>query len=152
VADRASHRGLGAAVLLIAAAVGGCALTSTTLDGPMAVPLRVTTTPTTIEVDAPGWFADLSAIYLCPTEPPALPEAAADRVGWTPGDACHDYGRFPSPDGLEVQLSLSDLTGPAGAALAASDQWYLLLLDLDGDRVSSAIRSAFAPPVRSAAP
>jgi hypothetical protein len=151
VADRGVDRRLAAAVLLLSVAVAGCTLSPGAVDGPIAVPLRVTTTPSTIEVDAPGWFADVSAIYLCPTEPPPLPEAAADRVGWSPDATCHDFGRFPSADGLAVELPLADLSGPSGTALAASEQWYLLLLDLDGDRVSSAIRSAFAPPVRATA-
>ena len=43
-------------------------------------------------------------------------------------------------------LPLADLAGETSAAFAAADDWYLLLLDLDGDRVSAAIRSRFTAP------
>ncbi len=133
----------GAALALL---LSGCLAVPGAIDGPIAVDLHVSTTPTTVEVDAPGWFAETTAIYLCSASPPVLPEAAADRVGWTPGGACHDYGTRPSRDGLKVSLPLTDLAGETWAPFAAADEWYLLLLDLDGDRVSSAVRSRFGAP------
>jgi hypothetical protein len=132
----------------LAALVAGCAGGTSALDGALPVALRVSTTPTTVEVDAPGWLANVSEVYLCPDPPPPLPDANADRKGWTPGDACHDFGRHPSRDGLTVSLPIADLSGPQWAAFEAATDWYLLVLDLDGDVVASAVRSRFhAPPV-----
>lgn len=146
--DRAL-RLLGASVLALT--VTGCLAVPGAIDGPIAVDMHVATTPTSVEVDAPGWFADTSAVFLCPALPPPLPDAAADRIGWTPGVACQDYGRHPSPRGLTVSLPLGELTGKAREAFAASGEWYLVILEMDGERVSSAVRTAFGPPPLAAA-
>jgi hypothetical protein len=136
----------GAVGVGLAALLAGCLAVPGAIDGPIAVDMHVSTTPTSVDVDAPGWFADVSAVYLCPSLPPPLPEAAADRIGWTPGGACHDYGDHPSKDGLTLSLPLADLDDPERTAFEASTEWYLLLLDMDGQRVSSAVRTAFGPP------
>ena len=136
---------------VIALALTGCLVVPGDIDGPIAVDMHVATTPTSVEVDAPGWFADVSAVFLCPALPPPLPDAAADRIAWTPGAACHDYGRHPSPDGLTASLPLGALTGTARAAFVASREWYLVILEMDGERVSSAVRTAFGPPPFAAA-
>lgn len=138
--------------ITLAALLGGCLAVPGSADGPIAVPLHITPTATTIEVDAPGWFSDETAIYLCPTAPPVLPEDAADRVGWEPGAPCQAFGTAPSPNGLRASLPLDDIEAPVRPAFAASGEWHLLLLDLEGDRVSSAIRSAFDAPAVFAAP
>jgi hypothetical protein len=135
---------LGAAVATMAAA---CVLAPASLDGPMAVNLHVSSTPTSVEVDAPGWFADTSAVYLCPTDPPPLPDAGPERDGWTPGSSCHDYGTHPSPDGLVISLPMADLAPADRPAFAAADDWYLLILDVDPTgRVVGATRSRFTRP------
>jgi hypothetical protein len=41
------------AIAIAAALVGGCRLPENALDGPLALPLRVTATPEAIEIDAP---------------------------------------------------------------------------------------------------
>lgn len=133
-------------VPLLALALTGCLAVPGDIDGPIAVDMHVATTPTSVELDAPGWFADVSAVFLCPALPPPLPDAAADRIAWTPGAACHDYGRHPSPDGLTASLPLGELTGTTRAAFVASGEWYLVILEMDGERVSSAVRTAFGPP------
>lgn len=130
----------------LAALVTGCAGGTSTLDGALPVVLRVSTTPTTVDVDAPGWLADVSEVYLCPDPPPPLPDANADRKGWTPGGDCHDFGRHPSRDGLMVSLPVADLSGVQWPAFQAATDWYLLVLDLDGDVVASAVRSRFHAP------
>ena len=146
---RVERRLVAAALLIVSVAVlGGCVVVPGSLDGPIAVRLHIRTTPTTVEVDAPGWFADTSAVYLCATAPPVLPEAAADRVGWTPGGDCHDYGRHSSRDGLTISLPLSAIDRETWPAFESAEDWYLLLLDLDGDRVSSAVRSRIHAPMR----
>lgn len=139
-------------VASLAVVLAGCLAVPGSVDGPIAVPLHITPTATSIEVDAPGWFSDETAIYLCPTAPPVLPEDAADRVGWAPGAPCQAFGTVPSPDGLRASLPLDGIDGPVRPAFAASGEWHLLLLDLEGDRVSSAIRSAFDAPPAFAAP
>ncbi len=133
-------------MLLAIVSIGGCLAVPGSVDGPIAVRLHITSTPTSVEVDAPGWFADETSIWLCPTAPPILPEDAADRDGWTPGEPCHDYGLRPSRDGLTASLPLAELDSTERAAFDGSGEWYLVLLDLDGDRVSAAIRSAFDAP------
>lgn len=134
-----------------AVVVGGCRVDGALLDAPGAVNMHVWPTPTSVEVDAPGWLAETSAVYLCASEPPTLPDAAADRVGWTPGGDCHDFGRHASPDGLTISLPLTGLQGAPWPAFQAAEDWYLLLLDLDGDRVSNAVRSRFHAPAGFAA-
>ena len=134
------------ATIALAVVLTGCLAVPGAIDGPIVVDMHISTTSTSVDVDAPGWFADVSAIYLCPSLPPPLPDAAANRIGWAPGGDCHDYGTRPSRDGLTVSLPLADLDAPQRVAFDASPEWYLLLLDLDGDRVSSAVRSAFGAP------
>jgi hypothetical protein len=136
---------------VMAAMLAGCRLAPDILDGGLATELRVYATPTTIEVDAPGWFADVSAVFLCPTDPPRLPEPGPDRVGWTPGGECHDFGRFPSSDGLKVSLSRADLLATGSSAFSSAPDWTLLLLDVEGERVVGAIRSSFNAPIDAAA-
>ncbi|MEO6207217.1 MAG: hypothetical protein ABIP77_04610 [Candidatus Limnocylindrales bacterium] len=150
---RARLRGTIVAVVLGVAATTftGCTLSDVALDGPIAVNLHIRTTATSVEVDAPGWFAATTGIHLCPVAPPVLPAPGPARDGWKPGPPCHDYGRQPSVDGLTVSLPLADLAGETSAAFAAADDWYLLLLDLDGDRVTAAIRSSFKAPADVAA-
>jgi hypothetical protein len=141
-AVRAVALALGAAVV-----VGGCVLGPSSLDGPMAVNLHVATTPTSVDVDAPGWFADTSQVFLCPSDPPPLPEPGPARVGWTPGSTCHDFGTHPSPDGLVIRLPVADLAPSDRPAFAAADDWYLLLLEVDREgRVTGATRTRFARP------
>jgi hypothetical protein len=137
--------GIGAACGLAGILVA-CLAVPGAVDGPIAVDLHITTTATSVDVHAPGWFSDASQVYLCPSIPPPLPEAAADRIGWTPGGDCHDYGRHPAPNGLTVGLPTADLVGAERAAFASAGEWYLLLLDMDGERISSAVRSAFGAP------
>lgn len=132
--------------VVVSAALTGCMLQGAALDGPIAVDLRVATTNSTVEVDADGWFADMTAIYLCPEDPPLLPEPGPARLGWDPGGACHDYGTHPSPDGLSVVLPLDALAGESWPAFDAADDWYLLLVEVDGERAVSAIRSRFGAP------
>ena len=134
------------ALALTATTATACTLSDVALDGPIAVNLHIRTTATSVEVDAPGWFAETTGIHLCPMAPPVLPAAGPARDGWKPGPPCHDYGRQSSVDGLIVSLPLADLAGATSAAFAAADDWYLLLLDLDGDRVTAAIRSSFKAP------
>lgn len=140
------------AVIASVVAVTGCVVEAGSLDGPGGpVNMHVWTTPTTVEVDAPGWLADTSAVYLCASAPPVLPEDAADRVGWTPGGDCHDLGRHASRNGLRISLPLTALRGAPWPAFESAEDWYLLLLELDGDRVSTAVRSRFHAPSEVAA-
>ena len=149
-AGRTSHLAARLASIAIAATlVAGCRLPSNALDGPLAVPLRITATPAAVEVDAPGWFAPDTIVYLCSTEPPALPEPGPDREGWTPGPTCHDFGRVAAPDGLKATLPLDALTEAERPAFDAASDWYLLLVKVEGTRVTAAIRSSFSAPRRS---
>jgi hypothetical protein len=151
MAERQARRVSAAMVLTIAAAlIGGCRLPSNALDGPLAVPLRITATSDVIEVDAPGWFASDTVVYLCPTEPPALPEPGPQRDGWTPGVSCHDYGHFAAADGLKGTLSLEALTDAERPSFDDASDWYLLVVGIEGARVTTAIHSRFSAPIRSA--
>lgn len=141
--------------LLVLAIVGGglvagCRLPENALDGPLAVPLRITTTPDAVEVDAPTWYATDTVVYLCPTEPPSLPEPGPERVGWTPGSSCHDFGHHDATDGLETTLRLDALNQPERPAFEAAKNWFLLLLEVEGDRVTAAIHSSFTAPIQPA--
>lgn len=136
------------AVLIAATLVAGCRLPSSALDGPLAVPLRIETTADSIEVDAPTWFAQETVIYLCPTDPPELPEPGPDREGWTPGSSCHDYGAVAAPDGLKASLPVAALTDAERPAFEAAPDWHLLLVKVDGTRATAAIRSRFSAPPR----
>jgi len=139
-------------VLFTALTGVACTIPPGSLDGPIAVILHITTTPTTVDVDAETWYSESTAIYLCPSEPPPLPDPGPALIGWTPGAPCHDYGDRPSPNGLKVALPIADLDGPERVLFDSAEEWYLLLLDLDGDRVSSAIKSAFRPPESAVVP
>jgi hypothetical protein len=150
-ADQAPRSGRLAAFLAAALVVTGCAGGTSTLDGALPVPLRVSTTTTTVELDAPTWSAPVSAIYLCPAAPPPLPDSTADRQGWAPGGDCHDFGRHPSRDGLAISLPIADLAAPDGAAFTTATDWYVMVLALEGDLVTSAMRSRFHAPDRDAA-
>ena len=125
--------------------VGGC-LGGSSLDMGTPVNLHVWTTPTAVEVDAPGWISDASRVFLCAAEPPRPPEAATDREGWTPGGICQDFGIYPGPDGLRVSLPLGAFDADQIPVFEAASDWYLLLLDLDGQRVVSSIRTRFHAP------
>lgn len=128
-------------------AIAGCVLQGAALDGPIAVNLHVRTTPSTVEVDAPGWFADRTRVYLCHAEPPLLPEPGPARIDWRPDDRCQDFGIVSSEDGLQVSLPLEALAGDPWADFAAAQDWYLFLVEVDAtDRVVSAIRSRFSAP------
>ena len=135
--------------MLAAVAVGGCRLPENALDGPLAVPLRITATEESIDVDAPTWYADETAIFICPTEPPALPPPGPQRDGWTPGHACHDFGRVRSPDGLATTLALDRLMDEELAPFLGTPDWFLLLVAVDGDRANAAIHSSFPSPIRA---
>ena len=138
-----------AAGVFAALVVAGCRLPENALDGPLAVPLRITATTESIVVDAPTWYAAETAIFVCSTEPPALPAPGPQRDGWTPGEACHDFGRVRSPDGLAATLALDRLTDEGLASFASADDWYLLLVAVDGDRANAAIHSSFPRPIRA---
>jgi hypothetical protein len=148
----APRRGVSGAVLLtIASALAvavtaGCTPSPVFLDAPYPLNLHVDPRATVVKVDASGWYADSTDVFLCPTEPPPLPDPGPARSGWTPGHVCHDYGRHASPDGFTIDLQLDDLTGAERAAFAASPDWYLVLTDLDGDRATGAARSRFPRP------
>jgi hypothetical protein len=135
-----------AAVILLAGLVAACTLPDGALDAPFPVVLRISTTPTEVVVDAPNWLADRSAVFLCPSEPPPLPEPGPERDGWLPGPPCHDYGRFDTPDGLATTLPLDGLSGAERTAFAAAPDWYVYLVDLDGEHASSATKTRFSPP------
>jgi hypothetical protein len=133
--------------LMLAAVVlvGGCAVPGS-LDRVLPLPLRIQTTPTSVEVQAAG-LANTSAVYLCATAPPYLPNDAADRIDWKPGGDCHDYGTHDTRDGLDISLPLADLAAsPDADAFRAVPDWYLLLIEFDGDRATSSVRSQFHAP------
>ena len=148
---RLGHRGrLVAAITVAVLAVVGCRLPENALDGPLAVPLRITATAEAIDVDAPTWYADETAIFVCPTEPPALPAPGPERDGWTPGVGCHDFGRVRSPDGLATTLELDTLTDEELAPFRGARDWFLVLVAVEGDRANAAIHSSFPGPIRAA--
>jgi hypothetical protein len=140
--DRRKLVGLIAATL----AVGGC-IGDSSLDFGTPINLHVWSTPSTVEVDAPGWLTSRSAVYLCFEKPPRLPSDTASREGWTPGDACQDVGTYESHGGLKASIPVETLDPARRPAFEAADDWYLLLVARDGDRASSVISSRFhAPP------
>lgn len=132
---------LGASVV-----AGGCVLSPASLDGPLAVELNISTTPTSINVEAPTWFAPESRLFLCPADPPPLPEPGPARIGWEPGGDCVGFAPADSKDGLEVELPTSAADASAGSPFLAADDWYLLILDVREDRVVSGIRTRFPRP------
>ena len=137
-------------VLLAALAVAGCRLPENALDGPLAVPLRITATAEKIDVEAPSWYADETAIFICPSVPPSLPAPGPGRDGWTPGGSCHDFGRVRSPDGLATTLELDTMTNEELAPFVDARDWFLLLVAVEGDRATAAIQSSFPGPIRAA--
>ncbi len=143
---RSALLGLGVAIVM----VGGCRIPENALDGPLAIPLRITATTEAIDVDAPTWYSDRTAIYLCSSEPPPLPEPGPRRVGWTPGTECHDFGEVGSPDGLRTTLPLDQLTNEDLAPFINAKDWFLLLVRMEGDRAAAAIHSSFPGPIQSA--
>ena len=132
----------------VALVAGGCVLGPASLDGPLAVELHIDPSSTDIAVDAPTWYAPASDIYLCPADPPPLPEPGPARVGWTPGHGCHAFPRATSGEhGLDVDLRLDELADAERATFAAAPDWYLLIAAVESDdRVTSAIRSRFGRP------
>lgn len=134
------------ALLLTPLVVGGC-LGGSSLDIGTPVNLHVWTTPTAVEVDAPGWTADTSRVFVCAAEPPRPPEGAADREGWVPGGSCQDFGTYPTAGGLRATLPLGAFDASRIPVFEAASDWYLLILDLDGTRIGSSVRTRFhAPP------
>jgi hypothetical protein len=133
------------AALGVAFLAGGC-IGESSLDFGTPVNLHVWTTPTTVEVDAPGWLTAVSSIYLCFERPPRLPSEAAQREDWTPGQACQDVGTYESPDGLKASIPLTMLDPERRAGFDAAGDWYVLLVALDGGRATSAISSRFHAP------
>ena len=132
-------------LIATALTVGGC-VNAPPLDFGSPVNMHVSTTPTSVELDAPGWLADISAVYLCPTEPARLPDNAADRVKWTPGPDCEFMGSYPSRDGLKLSMPVSGIHAERRPKFDAAPDWYVVLLDLDGDRVGSTVNSKFHAP------
>ena len=137
---------VGLVTVLGAALVAGGCINAPSLDFGTPVNLHVSTTPTSVELDAPGWLADISAVYLCPSQPAHLPDNAAERVDWTPGPDCEFMGSYPSRDGLKLSMPVSGIHSERRPKFDAAVDWYVVLLDLDGNRVGSAINSQFHAP------
>lgn len=138
-------RRLAIGLVLTAAIAGGC-IGESSLEFGSPVNLHVWTTPTTVEVDAPGWLTTVSSVYLCFEPPPRLPSGTAQRVDWTPGASCQAFGSHASADGFRESLQLSRLDPAWRPRFQAASDWYLLLVALDGDRATSAISSRFHAP------
>lgn len=132
--------------LALGALVAACRLPDNALDGPIAVPLRVVADARSVDVDAPTWFAPQTAIYLCTAAPDALPEPGPARVGWRPVPACRGFGRQPSVEGLRVVLDLAALPDDSRGEFGSADTWCVLLVKLDGERVTAAIHTSFRRP------
>ena len=135
---------------LLAVVAGGC-IGESSLEFGTPVNLHVWTTPSTVEVDAPGWLTPVSSIYLCHEAPPRLPSDSGARVNWTPGDACQDFGTYESRDGFRASIDVGLLDPARRPAFEAAADWYLLLVAIDGDRATSAISSRFHAPAGAAA-
>ena len=133
------------ALTLTALVAAGC-IGESSLEFGTPVNLHVWTTPTTVEVDAPGWITKVSSVYVCNEPPPRLPSDAAQREDWSPGDACQDVGTYESPDGLRASIPLTTLDPGRRPAFDAAPDWYLLLVALDGGRATSTISSRFHAP------
>jgi hypothetical protein len=134
------------ALALTAVVAGGC-IGESSLEFGTPVNLHVWTTPTTVEVDAPGWLTTVSSIYLCSEAPPRLPSDSASRVDWTPGDACQDFGTYEGPDGFRASVDVGLLDPARRPVFEAAADWYLLLVARDGGRATSTISTRFhAPP------
>jgi hypothetical protein len=130
-------------------AVGGC-VGASSLDFGTPVNMHVWTTPTTVEVDAPGWLTAVSSVYLCSEQPPRLPADNASRTGWTPGGACEDVGTFQTRDGLKTSIPLESLDPASRPAFEAAPDWYLLLVARNGELASDAVSSRFHAPADAA--
>ena len=139
-----------AGLLGMVLAASGC-VGSSSLDFGTPVNLHVWSTPTTVEVDAPGWLTAVSSVYLCSEQPPRLPDDNAARTGWTPGAACQDVGTFQAPGGLKTTIPLDSLDPIRRPSFDAAPDWYLVLVARDGERASSAISSRFHAPAAAAA-
>ena len=129
------------------ALLAGCRLPSDALDGPLAVPLRITATAESVDIDAPGWFAPKTSVYLCSSEPASLPEPGPDRNDWTPGTTCHAFGQVDANDGLHAVLATGDLTREERESFAAVADWFVLLVRVDNGYAAAAIHSSFRAPV-----
>jgi hypothetical protein len=139
------RRGL-VGLIAVTLAVAGC-IGESSLDFGTPVNMHVWSTPTSVEVDAPGWLTASSSVYLCYERPPRLPSDTASRQGWVPGPACQDFGVRASHDGLKASIPVSMLDPARRAAFDAADDWYLLLVAVEGERATGAITSRFhAPP------
>jgi hypothetical protein len=132
--------------LVMSAVVAGGCIGEGSLDLGTPVNLHVWTTPTTVEVDAPGWLTTVSSVYLCFEPPPRLPSDAAQRENWSPGASCQDFGTYESPEGFKGSIPLSMLDPARRSSFQAARDWYLLLVALDGGRATSAISSRFHAP------
>jgi hypothetical protein len=60
-------------------------------------------------------------------------------------------GSYPGRDGLKLSMPLSGIQAERRPKFDAAADWYVVLLDLDGDRVSAAINSQFHAPAASPA-
>lgn len=131
---------------MTAVIAGGC-IGESSLEFGTRVNLHVWTTETTVEVDAPGWLTTVSSVYLCFDRPPRLPSDSSQRVGWTPGASCQDYGSHASAEGFTESVPLSMLDPVRRERFEAASDRYLLLVAIDGDRATSAFSSrSHAPP------
>ena len=139
-------RHLGILAALTALVATGC-IGESSLEFGTPVNLHVWSTPTTVEIDAPGWMTMVSSVYLCFEPPPRLPADAAQRENWDPGDACQDFGSHESRDGFKGSIPLTMLDADRRPAFEAAADWYVLLVALNGASATSATSSRFhAPP------
>ena len=130
-----------------ASILAGCEVSQGLLDAPYPVNLHVAATADAVEVEAPEWFADRTDIFLCPSEPPFLPDPGPARVDWDPGPPCHGFGRFESASGLATTLALADLSAGEREVFAEAESWYLLLVDVAADdHAVAAGRTRFGVP------
>ena len=133
--------------LLIAVVAAGCEASQGLLDAPYPVNLHIDATAEAVGVDAPEWYADQTDVFLCPMEPPFLPDPGPARQDWHPGSPCHGFGRFESADGLTTSLALADLTAAERPAFANAESWYVLLVDVGPEgRALGAARTRFGVP------
>ena len=133
--------------VLLGVVAGGCEASQGLLDAPYPVNLHVDATADAVGVEAPEWYADQTDVFLCPDEPPYLPDPGPARVDWHPGSPCHAFGRFESASGLTASLALDELTAAERPAFANAESWYLLLVDVGpDDRAVGAARTRFGVP------
>jgi hypothetical protein len=148
MADHQLIARLGRLVLLAGATIlAGCEVSQGLLDAPYPVNLHVAATADAVEVEAPEWYADRTDIFLCPSEPPFLPDPGPARQGWDPGPPCHGFGSFESANGLATTLALADLSAAERETFASAESWYLLLVDVAADdHAMAAARTRFGVP------